>query len=648
VPLPSNPVQGSLFEENYLVRTLGSIASSADVALTELVANGWDAGATRVDITVPSSTGQLLVVTDDGAGLTPEQFRHRWMTLGYNRVRHQGLDADFPPERHDFRRRAYGRNGVGRHGLLCFGDTYEVETRRDGAGARFVVGITSGRDPFVLRSEQRFPSTGHGTKLSVTLTRHLPDSDKLLDVLSARFLHDPNFAVGVNGRTIPLEKLPGLLDQTVLDLGDGGTAKAIFFDSTKGARTTRQQGIAFWVGGRLVGAPSWVLGTRPVIDGRTSIAKRYTAIVTTDALFDDVLSDWSGFKATPRVMKLFDRVHAYVHEQFRRVSRERADETREGVLRDFRTELEQLQPLARLEISEFVEEIAASDYEIPPETMSVAVRAVINLEKSKSGIALLEKLAQLSEEDVGALDRILSEWSARDALAVLDEIDRRLAVLEGLSRLSADKNVDELKTLHPLVTQARWLFGPEFESAEYASNVSLRRAVEKVFGRRIDADAFENYRRRPDLLLLSDATLAALAVDEFESGSGLAQMRDVLLIELKRGGHAIGREEMNQAIDYVEELLACGLLDSAPYIRAFVVGHEVRNGQLVRKLGENPERGTIRATTYSQLIRTAEQRLFRLRDRLRERYGQVAESDLLSKIFSEPRQMEFRTVEAEA
>lgn len=44
----------SLFEENYLTRTLGRIAQDPDVALTELVANAWDAGASLVDLTMPS------------------------------------------------------------------------------------------------------------------------------------------------------------------------------------------------------------------------------------------------------------------------------------------------------------------------------------------------------------------------------------------------------------------------------------------------------------------------------------------------------------------------------------------------------------------------------------------------------------------
>ncbi len=115
-------LQGTLFEEDYLIRTLGPIANTPDIALTELVANAWDAGASEVRIVIPEEKGESLIVEDDGSGMTATQFRDRWMTLGYNRVKHQGLNAEFPPERASLKRPAYGRNGVGRHGLLCFAD----------------------------------------------------------------------------------------------------------------------------------------------------------------------------------------------------------------------------------------------------------------------------------------------------------------------------------------------------------------------------------------------------------------------------------------------------------------------------------------------------------------------------------------------
>src|SRR5581483_7954396 len=139
---------GSLFEEDFLLRTLGRIAHDSDVALTELVANAWDAGASCVDLKIPSEKENALVVTDDGHGMSIEQFKLRWMTLAYDRVKHQGQDVEFPPERKGSRRRAYGRNGIGRHGLLCFADRYEVETWRKDKGAQFVVSTHSQKTPF--------------------------------------------------------------------------------------------------------------------------------------------------------------------------------------------------------------------------------------------------------------------------------------------------------------------------------------------------------------------------------------------------------------------------------------------------------------------------------------------------------------------
>jgi len=51
---------------------------------------------------------------------------------------------------------------VGRHGLLCFAETYEVQTWRDGVLTTFVVGTESGSSPFVLRGETSGQRDGSG------------------------------------------------------------------------------------------------------------------------------------------------------------------------------------------------------------------------------------------------------------------------------------------------------------------------------------------------------------------------------------------------------------------------------------------------------------------------------------------------------
>lgn len=488
---------GSLFEEDYLLRTLGRIAHDPEVALTELVANAWDAGASFVDITIPTEKQNALVVSDDGHGMSVEQFKSRWMTLAYDRVKHQGQNVEFPPERKELRRRAYGRNGVGRHGLLCFADRYEVETWRGGKGARFTVSTHSQQTPFKIESEDTFQKSGHGSRLSVVVERRIPDADRIREIISARFLHDPQFVVRVNGQSISLPEHSGLIERTVLQVTGTLEAEAFVVDSTKAARSTLYQGIAFWVNHRLVGTPGWIVGNTAILDGRARFAKRYAIVVRAGAEWiSEVEEDWARFKNSDAVMALNEAVCRYALEMFEKLSANFVEESSEDALIRNREQFKELSTLGRIEVANFTQNLVKQNPAINSETLAIAVQAVINLEKSRSGAALLEKLTQLDESDIDGLDRLLSQWTVRDALSVLDEIDHRLAVIGAIEKLCGDPNTDELHTLHPLVTQARWLFGPEFDSHEYASNVTLRTAAEKVFGQKPGASAFHNARQR--------------------------------------------------------------------------------------------------------------------------------------------------------
>ncbi len=627
---------GSLFEEDYLVRTLGRIAHDPEIALTELVANAWDAGASLVDLTIPPVREAMLVVKDDGHGMSAQQFKARWMTLGYDRVKHQGQNVEFPAERKEWRRRAYGRNGVGRHGLLCFADSYTVETWRDGKGSGFEIGTQSRENPFRIERETSFIRQGSGTILSVSVSRHLPDPDRIRSILSARFLHDPQFIVRVNGLSVSLADQTGLIERSALNIAGHPPAEAFVVDSTKAAKSTLYQGIAFWVNGRLVGTPGWVVGNEAVIDGRARFAKRYSIVVKADdGWISEVEPDWSRFKGGVATDALFVEVRRYAQEMFSKLSATMIEESSEEVLVRNREQFKELTPLARIEVAGFTKELVKAVPAIHPDTLSAAVQAVINLERARGGAALLEKLTKLDEADIDGLDRLLGQWSVQDALSVLDEIDHRLAVVSAIEKLSGDPTTDELHTLHPLVTQARWLFGPEFDSSEYASNITLRTATEKIFAKRVDALAFNNARQRPDIVILADATCSVVGTEIFDSVDGnLSRIRDVLIIELKKGRSSIGRDEINQADGYVQDFLGSGAIDGTPMFRAFVVGHEI--APKTSKEKEIKEDGVLRgrviATTYGQLTRTAHQRLFRLREKIPARYEDVSGADLSARV----------------
>ncbi|HTV84068.1 MAG TPA: ATP-binding protein [Dyella sp.] len=636
-----NAANEALFEEDYVLRTLGKIGYDGETALTELVANAWDAGASRVSIIIPEDAGSSLTVEDDGHGMTADNFRARWMKLGYNRIKNQGSGVEFPPERADQHRIPFGRNGVGRHGLLCFASQYEVETWRGGDATTFVINTRNNPSPFYIERETRSKKTGHGTRLSVVVERHLPDPLSVYKILAGRFVHDPQFTVVVNGRSVPLAQHEGLLNTEVLRVGSGSTVVAHIVDTTKAAQNTRYQGIAFWVNRRLVGTPRWAVGTTPVLDGRSRFAKRYAVVIEADGTWAPfVEQDWLRFKAEPEVDRLFSEVASYVHRQVEALSASFVEENSEDALMRNREEFRNLPTGAKVEVAQFTHALVADHPSIAPEALAKAVRAVIQLQSGRGGIRLLDKLMHLDETDIEGLDRLLEQWTVQDALVVLDEIDARLSVISAIEKLAKDPATDELHTLHPLITQARWLFGPEFDSSEYASNSTLRTVAEEVFGSRKADTTFQNPRRRPDLVILNDATISLTATTTFNGTDHLACMRDVLLIELKKGHSTIGRVEMQQAEGYIEDLMSNGALASRPFFHAYVVGHEIAQATTrTKSLGEGQDVfARIQATTYGQLTDTANRRLMNLKERIPSRYEEVNGYDLVQKVMGQPSQ----------
>lgn len=650
--MDTSPIQTSLFEEDYLLRELGAVAHIPQAALTELVANAWDAGASRVDLVLPDEIGGLLTVTDDGHGMTPDQFKRRWMTLRYDRLKHQGPNVEFPKGRTTRPRKAYGRNGVGRHGLLCFADEYEVETWRDGAMGRFTVGTDAGPSPFVLRAEHLGRRKGTGTRLSVRVSRKVPNSDEILTVLAARFVHDPEFTIQVNGRSLAFHEIEGKVSESLIQIDAAHSATVIVIDSTRLSHSAVHQGIGFWVQRRLVGTPSWSLGQIAHFDGRTRFARRYNVVVDTQGFEAEVEPDWTAFRATDTITLLYKSTAEQVNRVAQDLAAEIVDESSTDALMQNRGELATLGKGARQEVAEFTKAIAQAHPTIAPEFLSAAVEAVINLEKSKSGAALLQKLSALRPDDVDGLDKLLEEWTVKDALRVLDEIDSRLSVVETIARLAGDPNTEELHTLHPLVLRSRWLFGPEFESQEYCSNATLKTIARELF--ETDNAQFINEKHRPDVVVLPDKTTCQLTgIESFDpSDPTLVRMQYVLLIELKKGGFELTRKEVSQADGYVQDIAASGAISGAPYICAWVVGERIAPGVAREKLLQNEagaSYGRVRATTFGTLVDTANWRLLKLRDILSPRYANAPTDRLLSRVFSAADQRELelpRTMDA--
>ncbi len=545
-------------------------------------------------------------------------------------MKHQGNIVNVQGVK-DAIRYTFGHNGVGRHGLLCFGPEYKLTTSKNGEKVSLTITTKLKDNPIAVTNIEKEASSYHGTRLEVVVEQNLPKVENIRDIISARFLHDPQFRIEINRVVLNLCDLKGVIDNHDLVLTDN-LEKPIsltitFIDTQKAAKKSIYQGVAFWQGKRLVGEPTWNVGKKMILDGRTTLAKRYTVIVETNDLADYIKEDWTGFKKSAVMDTVYERVCEYINKKFEEIAISSIEETKNAIKQELKEKLKDATPLMLYEIDEVIANMTISSPKARQESISLAVEAVINLEKSKGGQELLKKLSTLDEDDINGLNQLLSKWTVKDALVVLNEIDRRLSIIEAIRKLSKDSSIDELHILHPMVTEARWLFGPEYDTAEYISNRQLQTVVSEIFGGQIIPRNDINYKKRPDIVCLTDSTISITGIEEFSPDSELSTITKILVIELKRGGFKLTRKERDQVNGYLEDIIASQVGNNV-IINAYVVGDSVAdNIQSKMTVGEN-QMGKLFVTTFAQLVDTAEKRLFGLRQKLSNMYDDVPGMDL--------------------
>ena len=630
------------FEEGYLFRNNRAITSSPDIALTELVANAWDAGALKVDITLPYEDSKQISIKDNGCGMTEEEFDERWMTLNYNRTKHQGKYVTFPETSASENRKriAYGRNGVGRHGMFCFSDKYTVMTYKNGSCFECTIEMSSGEEPFKIINRKNYSKDGHGTEIHAYAHRNIPNIVTIKEIIAARFIYDPQFEVSINGELLSLTTCDGIVEQKNLETINGKKLCVSIIDSTKGAISSQQHGVAFWVCGRLVGNPSWSYGRYQFMDARYRVAKRYTIIVKSDDIIDEVLPDWTGFLNSIVMDNIYSEVKTVVNELVGVVMKTHIEDIKAEVIEEKREELEVLSLSEKREVSAFMDVLSNTNPMMAPEVLRFSVESLMKIQKAKKGQELLAQLSNMQPDELDKLSDLLKNWDINDIVNVIDEIDRRILVVEAISRVYEKRETDELHTLHPMVLAARWLFGAEFDSPMFVSNRALNTVVKTLFKEDdYDTSAIANPRKRPDIVCLKKSTMRAVCTDRIDNeAGGIMKPDQVLIIELKRGGFEIGPQEVFQAENYVRQIKKSGILHKTSNIHAFVVGCEIGDID-VHKVSDS---GTVDVLTYGHLVETANVKLFGLKKTLEEHYNSFNDESLVEKALKEPAQLKMK------
>ena len=603
------------FETRFLDAYAGSIMTDPATAVVELVANGWDAYATEVQVIWPSAeTDRQFVIRDNGHGMSLDDFRFIWRAMSYDRVKRSGLTAEPPADVAGLPRTVFGRNGKGRFASFCFSSEYLVSSWRD--GAKFTCKVKrSPTAPLVIETIEHIESgvEGHGTEIRgcgdiAQIGLH---EERARDIIGSRFLADPRFKVYLNSRQISFSDISSQSLSTItLSIPEIGEVTIHHIDTRKADKTTKQHGIAWWVQRRAVGDFGWRGSDLDrVLDGRTSEAKRFTFIVEADFLnkANAVKADWSGFDEDNLVWKAVQPVvQRRIRDMIDATNKAARESKRASVFDRVGGAVNTLSPLGKDRVTAFVNEVVDTCPNFGEQEIIQLTTILAKLEKSKSLYGLLDVLHAQTSDDYDALHEVLTTWTIGLAKIVLDEIQTRLRLIEELKQKLDEPGVDEVHELQPLFTKGLWMFGAEFESIEFTSNVGMTKVIQNLFGAKNSTGS----RNRPDFVVLDDSSIGLYARSSYDEQSNEDGIEHLVIIDLKTTGLALGSKEKEQVWKYVKELRIRGHLRAATKVDGFVLGDRIEAGEAEPR--NEGDRVRITPMLYDTIIRRAEKRLLNL------------------------------------
>jgi hypothetical protein len=457
---------------------------------------------------------------------------------------------------------------------------------------------------------------GHGTEIFVKNSiKPNIDFENIKTEIGMRFLTDPHFEVIINGEKVTFLDIPeDNINEINADVEGVGNFKITVIDVQVADKNTHQHGIAWHVKNRLVGECTWKgSGNEHLIDGRRNVAKRYIFIINADNLEQAVSPDWTYFiNSDTKYKKAFPVIQDTIKNHLLQLTQENRETTFKEIEQSNLPILKNLGIVSREKWETFITSVQEECPSISQNDLEKLANLLANLEQTDSKFNLINILATSTLDELDNLNEVLTKWDINIAKVVLDEIEYRTNLLEKLQTRVLNNFTDEVQELQLLFHRGLWIFGPEYETIEYTSNVGMTKVIQELFGSNETGS-----RLRPDFAILEDSSVGLYSFPKYDETGGEVGIDRLTIVELKRPGVPLGGEEVNQSWRYVNELLKRGFLRKDSKVMCFVLGSELIPFETERstKMEGNV---IIQPLHYDTIMNRAKSRLLNLYDKVKD------------------------------
>jgi hypothetical protein len=554
-----------IFGITVLGRTLEHLGTQMykrrDVALAELVANAWDAGAKEVRVSIPlpneyEPAKSEIAVTDDGLGMSADQVDNDYLVIGRNR-RSSGQPA---PEQ----RKIMGRKGVGKLAGFGLGRRMNVETWQEGTLTSFELdGQALKADEGTSKELEVMGTLGpvggdlpfaHGTRISMRALKHKtpPDIDGLHQSLARRFSRTVVGEMSIYINDEPLRSLSTVLTsrepesgETIaqVDETDDNTLVEYWAGFSKNVLPSELQGFTILVNGKTAQAPPYFFGVEGTASGQHG-TKYLTGVITADYLDDgdddesDRIStdrqeiDWED-DATQALKKWGD---ALTRRLLRDRLKAREDQAERNVMDDveLKRRLDFLDAPSQAKARGFIRSLGKTEAE--PERILALSDTIVQAFEYRQFHDYISELDAASEdpEELAKAISYIQGWRALESRALLEVIKGRLEIIEKFFTMIVNDSPETAPlvgadNIHDLIGRYPWLLNPDWQV--FSEETSMSKQL-REWGA---ADIEPRDDTRYDFLALT--------------GSGAT-----IVVEIKRGAHDANLEDLQRFERYISKL----------------------------------------------------------------------------------------------
>lgn len=623
--------------------------NSIPAVIAEYVANGWDAGATEVQVNVPEETmsdSYEITIRDNGVGMSPTELNEKFLMVARKRRKSDkpgGIANVLGKER-----RVMGRKGIGK--LAGFGVARSVEVETVHGGTRVAIRMDYQEiqseaedadieqkgtyEPTITAYQEGVDEEKHGTQ--VTLTRlnrkQRPAISRVRRKLSRKFgvLDHDDFDLYVNGDEISPEERDlrrTCQDDFVWSIGTekdddiDGTVDAeegYFVNGWIGTRKSTvedlENGVAVMARGKLAQEPAFYGVEGQGVTGQHALSYMLGEVHAEfiDEDVDLIATDRGSVRLeSGRGKKLQDWLYDAIKQVCKEWAKKRQEEQMEEV-KNFDVYEERIQDLSPREkrlADDFLSKIAKIDgygKEALKDTADYVATAV----ERKAFTELLNDIERNDYEDPQKVVDLFEELEVLDAVETFRRAENRFQVISELDLL-INIEVGE-KDLQRFLGRNPWLLDPRWDS--YEREVRFSDALEERFG---DDEERESSDKRIDFVALGDSS-------------------SIKVIELKRPEASIGFSELSQLERYVSYIrdLESSDTENGRSVSGYIIGGKISDTREARDKVQNMESGPHEHITYQDLHRRAERAYSEFIEVVEEKYEATGDDRLKQRMES--------------